>query len=175
MQTNRVCKTIWQIHFKCVIVIMVLGVSMGPISVIFCQNSGNYDVKCFVHSSRVMWVKFIWKSTFMFMNSKSLIHRLPWNQQTLTGYTAELCFVALFIGIYFISNGSFIILFISICLHHQTYYKIFQQSTLEFSHFNGNHKELLCKLVHFHISIRKWIQFYLVNSWIYFFYSTFLW
>lgn len=102
-----------------------------------------------------------------------MIHSLPWDQQTLTGYTAELCFVALFIGIYLISNGSFSILFVSICLHHQTYYKIFQQSMLEFNHPNENHKELLRKLVLFHISIKKWIQFYLISSRISFFIPLF--
>lgn len=93
----------------------------------------------------------------VFINKSFPIHSLPWNQQTLIGYSAEFVFVALFCGIYFISNGSFVLLFISICLHHRAFLQMFQQLVNEFDplNTNGNHPELYRKCIRFHISVKK--------------------
>lgn len=86
---------------------------------------------------------------------------LPWNQQTLLGYFAETGFFALggFASVLYFS--CYIMFYISFCFHHQAFYKIFQYhvSKLTDSQQNSsNNKKIIHKLIHFHSSIKEWVQ-----------------
>lgn len=87
-------------------------------------------------------------------------HRLPWDSSTLIGFIGEICFVLISYHFYNIINGSAILLFISICLHHRAFYKMIQHSIgkLDCSVNHQNHQnrdQLFCELIHFHISAQK--------------------
>lgn len=66
---------------------------------------------------------------------------------------------------YLIVNGVFLLLFISMCLQHQAFYGMVQHSLNEFDHHSHHsdggraNKEFLCKLIRFHIMIKKWAIF----------------
>lgn len=81
--------------------------------------------------------------------------RLPWDQTTPLGYMGEICFVIL-TGACFMICGSFILLFISLCLHHRTFYTMIQHFVTEFDDLQEKHSEneILCNLIRFHISAK---------------------
>lgn len=54
------------------------------------------------------------------------IHSLPRDKSTLFGYSMHVFFSVVCCEAYFIANGSLLVLFISICLYHQTFYKKFR-------------------------------------------------
>lgn len=77
---------------------------------------------------------------------------LPWNQNTLLGYFGEMIFTLVSGESYLLFNGTFILLFVSICWHHQTFHEILQNSLHKFDSFDSkrNSHEFLCELLHFH-------------------------
>lgn len=83
-------------------------------------------------------------------------YSLPWNQQTLLGYFGEICF-SILMGESFLLFNSLILLFISISLHHQAFYKRFKHSLREIERpgEKRNNERFLCELVRFHITIRE--------------------
>lgn len=86
---------------------------------------------------------------------------LPWNQSTLHSYAFEASFT-LFNGETYISiNGTLLLLFISICLHHQTFYKIFRRTAAELNirdQSENNKEKTLRKLILFHVPAKKWVK-----------------
>lgn len=82
--------------------------------------------------------------------------RLPWNQQTLIGYFGEICFDIL-TGEAFLTSGSFILFFISLCLHHQAFFDVFENlaNRLGQPNIKQNDKLILCKVIRFHILVKK--------------------
>ena len=88
----------------------------------------------------------------------STIHSLPWNQNSPIGYICEILYCIFTGDCYFIANGAFLLLLISLCLHHRTFSKMFEHSVQAFDQSNGNrddHKQL-CDLIDFHVSIKSW-------------------
>lgn len=84
---------------------------------------------------------------------------LPWDQTTAMGYIGELAF-SMPIGLgYFSINGGFLLLFISICQHHQAFYKIFEQSVNKLTRSNDENNRcdarVLCNVIRFHIKIKE--------------------
>lgn len=88
------------------------------------------------------------------------ILRLPWNSSTLNGYIAEVFYVISSAGFYNTGNGCSILLFISICLNHQAFYKIIQNATDTFDVENNNRNKaiFLCELIKFHVSVKKLVK-----------------
>lgn len=82
---------------------------------------------------------------------------LPWNQETLVGYIGEIWFDVIVSESYFITNGAILLLFMSICLHHQAFYRMFEKSVQELDHFDSkrNDEELLCNLIRFHVRSKE--------------------
>lgn len=83
---------------------------------------------------------------------------LPWNQTTLVGYAVELTTLGSIGLFYFVVYGTFLMLFLSICMHHQAFSKMFKylvdklnRSDVE----NQCDKKSLCNLIRFHISVKK--------------------
>lgn len=63
----------------------------------------------------------------------------------------------------FISNGAILLLFISLCLHHRGFYKVFRYSAFQLNtpDRNRNDEEHLRQMIHFHVSVKKWESFHL--------------
>lgn len=88
-------------------------------------------------------------STFFF--------RLPWDQQKLVGYLAE-TFIAFYsAGAYLTTNGLLFTLFVSMCVQHLAFYKMFRHFVQEFDDpgEKRNDEELLCKLIEFHVITKE--------------------
>lgn len=81
---------------------------------------------------------------------------LPWNQETLLGYILETVFFVVETFSYFLINGTFLILFISLCLHNRAFYQMFQHTIREWeeSNANQNDSEFLCKLINFQVTVK---------------------
>lgn len=97
-----------------------------------------------------------WSNSFFPKN----IIRLPWNQETLLGYFGETCYFVVVSLSYLIINGTFMLLFISLCLHNGAFYEMFHHfiRKWEESDENRNDVEFLHKLIEFHVSTKKWDQ-----------------
>lgn len=82
---------------------------------------------------------------------------LPWNQGTIRGYLAENGFDIFYAGLYLISNGSILLLFVSICSHHQAFYEMLRYSTLRLDNPGTNQTadERLNYLIRFQISVKE--------------------
>lgn len=77
---------------------------------------------------------------------------LPWNRTTPIGYLVYGCsFVAVIEG-YFLANGALLILFVSICVHHEAFYEQFQYviGKLDKDDAKRNNERVLCDLIRFH-------------------------
>lgn len=80
------------------------------------------------------------------------------------GYLADMTFESVFTFIYLNINGAFLVLFISICLHHRAFFKIVEELVRKWNengNGNGNKKrykndeEFLRNLITFHISAKR--------------------
>lgn len=82
--------------------------------------------------------------------------RMPWNQKTPLGYFFEIVASVFAGGSYFITTGALLVMFISICLHHQAFYQMFVHALDELDHLakGPNVEKHLCELIRFHTSIR---------------------
>lgn len=88
----------------------------------------------------------------LLLNSK---HSLPWDQTTAIGYIGEVCFQIMMGEGYLFSNGALLLLLISMCWHHQAFYKMFRHFVCEIDSKEKNAKLKLCELVRFHILVRR--------------------
>lgn len=96
-------------------------------------------------------------NSFIHLKLFLLYFSLPWDQSTLFGYVLEM-FVVIYEGqTYMISNGVFLLFFISICCHHQAFYRMFKHSMTKLDHHdaNRNDKRFLCDVIRFHASVRE--------------------
>lgn len=104
------------------------------------------------------------------MEKSSLLlisNRLPWDQQIAYGYFWEICFSILASLHFLIANEAILIFFISMCLHHQAFYQIFQHSVgkLEYRDKNRNDLKYICELVRFFISVKEYVRLlYTIHS-----------
>lgn len=81
----------------------------------------------------------------------------PWNQTSLSGYFIEMTFQTMACEDYLIFNGSLLLLLLSMCWHHQTFFKMLDFTLHKFDHpdKNRNDEELLCWLIRFHIAAKQ--------------------
>lgn len=85
------------------------------------------------------------------------LQSLPWSQRTHLGYAATI-FLSIMMGeSYLILNGSILLLFISICLHHRAFYKRFENSMHRFnsSVHEKRANEILCEVIDFHNCVKR--------------------
>lgn len=82
---------------------------------------------------------------------------LPWDQETFLGYIGEMVVSMICMEGYLIDNGALLLLFISMCLHHQAFYRMFRNSLCKLNRPDKrrNDKEHLCNLIRFHISVKE--------------------
>lgn len=76
----------------------------------------------------------------------------PWDQTTYVGYVTEIIATVLIVCGYLILNGIPLLLFISICLHHRAFYRVFKQKIDKIKQWD---EIFLCDLVRFHASVKK--------------------
>lgn len=82
----------------------------------------------------------------------------PWNQATLAGYLAEdfyIIFVAVVFG--FVA-GMILLLFISICIYHLAFYKMFEHSINKWNQNINEHQndeQFIFDLIRFHIEVKE--------------------
>lgn len=83
----------------------------------------------------------------------------PWDQNTPIGYLFEISFSTSAGECYFIINGAVLLIFISVCLHHQAFYQMFLHSINEFDRLQNkrNGKQHLCELIKFHCNTKEWV------------------
>ena len=89
------------------------------------------------------------------MNS-ILISSLFWNENTPSGYAATILSHIAFGETYLFSNGTLLLLYISICWYHRAFYERFDDSIRELDPQQPeNAKKILCELIDFHNSIKE--------------------
>lgn len=73
------------------------------------------------------------------------------------GYFAEIFFSTSFSESYLLTNGTILLLFISIYMYIEAFIKMFQHSVQKLGapDKNQDDNELLCKLIKFHVLVRK--------------------
>lgn len=163
---NDQSEWMWRIYFKCMICAFIATAGMGCASVMFCSIvKDEFDVNHLHHEVRVMWVNQIllnFPSEFMKWNRKWMIFlfSLPWDHRTPLGYFGELLIGKIMGKSNMLANGSMLLLFISICWHHQAFSQIFRHSVQNWSisDKNRNDAQILCDLIRFHISGKEWVQ-----------------
>ena len=88
-------------------------------------------------------------------------YSVPWNEKVLLGYFAEV-FFNIYIGSgYMLFNGTILLLFSSVCLHHLAFYKMFEHTLhqLDQPRNKRNDKKLLCELIRFHNTVKALVCF----------------
>lgn len=87
---------------------------------------------------------------------------LPWNEETPLGYIAEIGFNIAIDQAYMISNGALLLLFISICLHHQAFSQIIMCQMTTKLNTNDDQQQCECDntenladIVRFQITIKE--------------------
>ncbi|XP_055307926.1 odorant receptor 85c-like [Sitodiplosis mosellana] len=139
-QANNRSEKIWKWFFMFIVSTNIGIILMWIASLIICRIShGYFDTKFLLHPFKVS---------------------LPWNQKTLIGYIFEFLSEFVFSCSYYYSNGTVVILFVSICLHHQAHFKIFQKSLTKLNGpgENRNDATLLRALIQFHGSAMNWFM-----------------
>lgn len=77
----------------------------------------------------------------------------PWNQATFMGYVGEIVAIITGCALYLLVGGIVLLLFISICLHHQAFHKLFEH--LVYHKSKKCDKVFLCDLIRFHITVKE--------------------
>ena len=82
---------------------------------------------------------------------------LPWDQSTISGYLSEMFFGFNIGEGYLFINGTILLLFMSMCMHHRAFYKMFKHLTDQWNrpHRSIDEKMFLCHLIRFHISVKE--------------------
>lgn len=86
--------------------------------------------------------------------------RLPWNQTTLHGYLGEAGSITIFGDVYASECFTLLMFFVSICLHHQAFYKMFKHWIDQRNRQERNNSDevFLCDLIRFHIMIKAYVM-----------------
>lgn len=169
-QADKLCELIWSIYFKLHVIYMV-SVTIAPAaSIISCWLIyGHFDVDHLFHilNMRSVSAAFIYRiknfrNELVWIEKKIMHFSSPWDKTTMLGYFGEIVQTWIAAEIYLIVNGVALVLFISICIHHRAFYKIFKHSIHEWNSCqkNQNHDEdrgsiFVRDLIHFHILVKR--------------------
>lgn len=95
------------------------------------------------------------------MENISVNFSLPWNQTTLYGYYGELVTITTVGNVYAAITFTLSLFFVSICLHHQAFCKMFKLWVDAWNEDRGNYEndskdeQFLCDLIRFHIEVKE--------------------
>lgn len=164
METNTRCQRMWRILIKCTIASMCWMFTTSTFSVIyFLKVHGTFDVNYLLHPFRITWVSndcVCWSSVDgLHHNLVIFSDRLPWDQSTPAGYFGEVIFDVFMGHAYLFCNFTFLLLFVSICWHHQAFHKMFEHTSRKLNNHdrNRNNTEFVCSLIRYQISVREWV------------------
>lgn len=84
---------------------------------------------------------------------------MPWNQSTILGYFGEICFILVSCESGLLVNGTIVIIFISLGLHHCAFCKLLKHIIDESNrcHRKQCNKKLLRDLVRFHATVKEYV------------------
>lgn len=74
---------------------------------------------------------------------------------TQLGYFVEVLYQMAAADAYYIAHGSILLLFISICWHHQAFEQMIRHSMEKFDLLENHHKEPICKVIRFHVTVKE--------------------
>lgn len=86
------------------------------------------------------------------------IFSLPWNQDTVFGYFAEMLFMTDLFTIYLVVFGSISLLLVSLCIHYQAFCDMLKHmiDKCERSHnYPGNDEQFICDIIRFHLTAKE--------------------
>lgn len=158
---NAKSERMWELYFNYMKFTFAMGIIATTLSLCISWLSNNYDnlyrpakiesVFCF-YLTLPNWLCFIRK-----LNWEHFSCSFPWNQNTPLGYIGEALFFNIGGQAYAIVNGVFLILFISMCFYHRTFYDMIYHSIDKWNHQIKNHcpDDILRRLIRFHISIKE--------------------
>lgn len=77
----------------------------------------------------------------------------------MIGYIGEITVDIDLAETYYTTNGTFLLLFISICLQHQAFYKMYQYSVSKWDQAgkDGSYEKFLRNLIRSHITTKEWV------------------
>lgn len=83
--------------------------------------------------------------------------RLPWDQQAVFGFLGEMFYILAVALAYYFANGTFLVLLVSICMHHRAFYKMFKMFVRELDELDSarRQEEMLCHVIHFHVTVKE--------------------
>lgn len=115
----------------------------------------SFDVSQAFHLSRILLVILVKLGTKNII--KLFFFSVPWNQSTLSGYIGEENFICYCGGTYMVSDGVILLLFISICTHHQAFYDVFANTIDQWNRrdANQNDEQFIFDLMRFDILIKE--------------------
>lgn len=122
-----------------------------------CEIRFPCDATCVSNMRHYMHQHWISRSNFSIL---SLWNSLPFDRTDLIGYFVEVCYEVVTTYAYFVCNGSMLLLFFSICWHHQAFSQMFHHFLHSRNRRNKkrNDDEFLCHLIRFHISVKEWVK-----------------
>lgn len=156
----------YQFYVKFATVILFISCNLSPgLSVIFCiATRGHFDVALVFHPFKDVWV---WKLVRTFGNwwrwkktnqQVCILCSLPWDQHTSIGYVYEIIFDN-YAALYFLfTSGLELLIFISVCVHDQAFYKMFKFLMHELDRLDkkSDQKQLIISLIRLHISGKEY-------------------
>lgn len=176
MQANEKSEWLWKFYFKFMIITCSNTAFLSALSAFTCYfKYGKFDEKFLYHPYKVVLVIILLiiyysflKTSFCslkdfsheYLSSSSSISNdsLPWDAETGFGYFNEILFHTIAGQGYIFFNGTLVLLFIAICLHHEAFFKMHQHllHNLDKVDKSRNNKKFLCKLINFQVSIRRY-------------------
>lgn len=163
IQTNNTCEGMWIIYQKLGEMLLIIMLLLPAASVL--SNwliDGSLIVEHFYRPIKTMFVFIREKIQDIFWYCLLPLFSLPWDQSTIIGYLGEQILINIMCFVYSVINGVHLLLFISICLHHRTFYEIIESWIDKWNNGNGNGnpcdrdaRKFLHSLIRFHISSKK--------------------
>lgn len=160
-QISHTSEWMWKIYFNWIAVILVTNVIVAPIILYYLMINGNLPADDFWRPIPFVWViQLTFQFAVIYQKNLLIVFSLPWNQTTMYGYFGELGMVVSDTTGFMLVNGTFLLLFVAICMHHQAFLKVFKTVIAKSNQsINTNGKQstarFLCKLIRFHLSVKK--------------------
>lgn len=80
---------------------------------------------------------------------------MPWDRSYYLGYLGEICYVLCGGVTYILSTGALLLSFISLCLHHRAFFRIFQYFINRMNDPNQNHGLFFTDFFKFHNVVKE--------------------
>lgn len=125
-----------------------------------------------IHDTRTVWYKTFFSSCKTYVSWIESItptqcdindfsaRSLPWNEENRIGYIAENCLFLISLSVYLVTNGTVLMLFISLTWILQAFSKMYRHTANKLKHpdENRNVEKTLCKLVDLQNMAREWVE-----------------